>query len=327
MSRGGHHGGSFHSGGHHGGGGGFSGGGHYSGRHYGGGGYSGGFNANRFLIDIIIIALALLYLGLYCLYMAFQSSFDAINVPIMILSIALFVVASFTKGKVSAVQDLKRSPTPHSCANAMYDKVYSRGGYGTKDGVSWYTNDKFCLIFDERYSRKENLRMAHEEIKKWPFILKINDVVWPICAVIWFIANLFFYEKVIPFAENAIMSDQAFAFIDDLVYYLPAIMMLLNAVAALVIGIVRLKFARKVCIYVVNTNISNQVIAETGEEIEVIIEQLWYHDTCPNCSGDALSHDTRCKNCGSSLKILNPASVPVDKRHQVQSTRPKETTK
>lgn len=321
MASGGHHGGGHHSGGHHGGG-------HHSSGHHGGGGHSyggghyhGGGSGGDFLIEVLIYVGIFVIFGIYQLFSYFASAFNVINVLMMIASVIMFIVGIVKRGHVGAIYDLKSTAYAGSCTFALYDKNYSRGGYGTRDGVSWYNSDSFCLIFDERNSRKENMRLAHEEIKKWPFILKLPDFIWFVSEIVWFILNFTFYELVIPFAENAIMSDEAFAFIDELVFYLPALMMLLSATAFMVIALVRIKYARKLCIHVVNTNIANKAINNVEEEIEVIIDNLWYHDICPNCGGEALSRDTRCRSCGSSLKINNPDSVDKLKRHQIQSVQ------
>lgn len=323
MARGGHHGGGSHRGGHHGGG--FHGGGHrsFSGRsrhtssggHYSSGSYSGG-DSDDGLFWVLMVRFGPLAMFFILIGIAYLSCFNVLNVIIMIGSLILFIVASKKNGTTSSIETLKRSPSVVGVG--MYDDVFVRGDYGISDGVSWYTDAHFCLSYEERNSRQRNIELSHEEVKKWPFIYTIPNKVWVIGAVIWFIVNFFFYEVVIPYAERARMSDAAFAFIDELVFYLPSIMILLSATTYFVLGRVRLKMAKAVCIKVVDTNITDNHVKITQEEIDKLYELIWFYDICPNCGSEALGKDTRCKFCGTSLKVVDDKKIDKEKCHQVK---------
>lgn len=322
MARGGHHGGSFHSGGHHGGGhhgggfgGGFGGGGRH---HYGSYGGGGGDSETALILDFIVPAIGIVLAIFYGLQTYFNC-FDFIKVVMLVASAAMLFFAKKKSGNTAAITILRSSKQCY--ASGIYNNYYLSGSQGKSDGVSWYTDKDFCLVLDNRDSRQANIDFVYEELKKWPFILKIDSIIWYISSVLLFILNIFFYQLVIPLAENSRMSDEAFAFVDDLIYYLPVILILLCAVACLVINIVRIKMARKMCIHLVDSNVAEKLIGDTEKEIELIYETFWYFNICPYCGLDPKPADERCRGCGSSLEVKDLKKTKEDQRHKIEKPK------
>lgn len=307
MATGGHHGGGFHSGGHHGGSsGGFGGGG----GSFGGGSHSvGSFNDRLVVNSIFLIVYVLIGINnrFHCL--------NVLNTIMMFAGLGLFIWGTKTKGEVGAIHELKKNEGS-VYTSAVYSNIDSVMRRKT-DNTSWYTDDGFCLIFGDRRYKESNLTTSTTEVCKWPFILKVRDFVWYLIALVSAVVNLFFYEAVIPFAENRVMSDEAFAFIDELVFYFPAIVVLVSAITFFVISKVRLRMFRNLCIMVVDNNLADMKIEETNKEIEEIEAGYWYKDECPNCGALAGSRATRCKSCGTSLRVINLTTLDKRKCHKV----------
>lgn len=308
MGRGGHHGGGHHSGGHHGGG--FhGGGGHHGGHYHGSGGHHGGVNLyygyRLALIGILlIIALNRVF-----------NCFNVLNVLMMVAGFALFVFASKKKGVIDAIYEFKKSPNPDYVPEVIVTDIEAYNLHGTSDGKSWYDNEDFCIYYKDKVYEKNNRTITHEKLKKWPFILKIKDTFWYIFAVLWILVNFVFYELVIPVFENMNMSDEAFAFMDEFVFYFPAIMILLSGIIVLIVTFVRLKLFRRIAIEIVDTNIADTTISREETEIQEIASEIWYYNECPNCAAIGKYGASRCRNCGTSLKVEDITLVPKDKRH------------
>lgn len=330
MARGGYHGGGFHSGGHHGGGGGFHGGGyHRSGRSH----YHHSYGNSSSSSEEGIATGILIRMGCYTLLLLILmirpfvenfSSYNVINSIMMIVAVGIFFYSFAKRGRVLGVRDALNATEPLSFDSLCDtdDDVFYKSGEKS-DGTSWYDDKHFKLHFIDKNFRISNAITAMEEIKKWPFIMKIPDFYWVIFSCVWFVVNFFFYEAVIPCAENSIMSDAAFHFVDELVFYFPAIMILLNSVALLVISKVRLRLLRKLCIKIVTNNIDSGKIENVSEEIIKEESDIWFHNECPNCAALARVDDTRCHSCGTSLRILIPDNVPSDRRHRKFSIKKK----
>ncbi|MCQ2467995.1 MAG: hypothetical protein MJ166_10805 [Clostridia bacterium] len=334
MARGGHHGGSFHSGGHHGGG--FRGGGSFhggggrsyhrsSGTHYHG---SSSYDDDED-DDIVGRLLPLAFVCLIVIVRAFAfigelGCFDIWNTIMIIAALIIFFVVAKSNGKYSAVNNLRYKELPTFCdtiykhPNTFFNKINE-----VADGSSWYDDHYFHIEFYSRHFKEDNIKNVSAEIRKWPIVLKIKQSFWPIFAMIWFCVNFFFYEATIGTFEHRIMSDAAFNFIDNLLYYLPAIMILLSSIAMLVIQIIRGRLLRQICIKIVDENRTKKIVEDTNEEIYGIQKSTWYHNECPNCSALASEKDTRCHSCGTSLKILNYDQVSALNRHQVLPSQPK----
>ena len=95
------------------------------------------------------------------------------------------------------------------------------GPSSVSDKVSWagkYDN-RYRIAFFDRDFGAENVKKVRELMNRTPWIVWMNSYVWIVIGIISAISSFFFYEMVIPVFENMIMTDEAFAFIDDFVFY------------------------------------------------------------------------------------------------------------
>lgn len=241
------------------------------------------------------------------------------NIIITIAALLLFIFAELRKGVTYGLSKLRQSPAPSDYPDALYSNA-PKNTENVSDEQSWYNEKDFCLVYNDRRFKESNLKLSYEEIRKWPFFFFISDCVWYILAAVWFIVNFKFYEWIIPNIENsAAPNDASFAFVDRLVFYLPSLMILVNALIFLAISVARKKKLRSLCVKIVDTNLKNGKIESSPEGIST--ESLWYHNECPNCCAYASDTETRCKNCGTSLRVLNINENLKIKCHKIVLTK------
>ena len=73
------------------------------------------------------------------------------------------------------------------------------------------------MSFTDNEFGPENARKVKETMTRTPRIIWMNSFVWLVIGVISFFNTFWFYEMVIPYFEQATMTDEAFAFMDELI--------------------------------------------------------------------------------------------------------------
>lgn len=320
-----HHDGGSHSGSHHsGGGGGFSGGsGGFGGGHYSGGGFGSvdGEDGNyvsfeEFIQTVVLyVTIVLSFVGIGLANKII--GYNMLSMALVCASFIIYLVFTFDKCDYSSLQRLKNFPRPGNC-RPVYNRVSPEGLEDDikTDGQSWYSKKKFFIDFDERETKEENIKTVYDALLTWPGILKLTKWHFFFFSLAWALIALFFYEMIIPIFEHATMSDEAFNFIDDLIFYLPSVIALLSAITYIIVEKVRTNLLHKLCVKIVDNNISMKKIKKDEKTIETIKKTKWYFNQCPNCATE--STGAVCLNCGSSLEILEDAlSYDESARHKV----------
>jgi hypothetical protein len=306
MASGGFHGGSSHSGSFHSsGGGGFSGGGGGSGGGYSGGGhygsYSGGGGSGSY---------AWLIFGWGPFFMYMLATFDE---PIIwgfnylstlifwISGIVLYIVHRQSE-RTQVIAEIKRD-----CYHRILGYVWRGDAPSAKkdtDSKTWAgTPYSYRIVFYDKEFGEENAIKVKELIDRTPKIVWWSYKVWIFIYVIGIVAAFFLYELVIPFFENAIMSDAAFYFFDHLVFYFPAIVCALSAITALVIVFVKDSLLYECALRIVQDNNATEKRVRTETSIADRLSEKWYYNTCKNCGADADFSQRFCNKCGSSLEV------------------------
>lgn len=326
MAHGGHHGGGFHGGGHHSGGfhgggfhgGGFSGGGfsgsHYSGGHYSGGHYSGGSGDNGddgSLGCLIYLGIRLLPViiggGYYFLLMIDEGEIPGLefgNLGIFCLAAIIFAIALKQYGRTAAISDIKGRGAYRGFGHVWkgtqpVDSISDKQSWAGK-----YLNRYRITFYDKEFG-EENVKLVKETIARTPKIIWMNSFVWLALGIISAFSTFFFYETIIPIFENMYMSDEAFAFIDELVFYFPALFALLCSIACLVFVIIKDILLWKCATRIVNNNLASDRQAKTAEAINTFLGEKWYYNICPNCGSGPFMTLTECSFCGSSLEVMS----------------------
>ena len=327
MARGGHHGGGHHSGGHHGGGfhgGGYSGG--YHGGYYGGG--SGGrdhYSNSDAISDLIIRSSFMVFLIL--VYSVAQvangdiQGLNLINLAVFITSGIIFIVALKQFGRTSALNTIKKSFKPSGKVWKGARNVERIGDLYTWAGKY---EKNYCISFTDKDFGVENARKVKEMMGRTPGIIWMNPFVWLIIGVVSCFNTFWFCEIVIPHFENATMTDEAFAFMDEFVFYFPSIVTLISAVCCLVFVIVKDNLLYKCAIRIAEDNRAVEERLNTEEFISSALSEKWYHNFCPNCGAAANMTIRSCSYCGASLEVKSfgggvPAAV-----HRISSEAEKE---
>lgn len=311
MARGGFHGGGFHSGGHHGGfHGGFGGGGFHGGYHggfYGGyhGNYNGGddsdlFSAYRIVASISVVGVCLIFFLIEKAFDGDIPGLNTINIWIFVVSILLFGYIMEEFGRTSVIHKFRKDDWPSGNVWKGESPYFRVGNYQT-----WYDTraTQYCICFYENDFGEENARKVKETMERTPKIIWINQLVWPVLGLVFFITTFFFYELVIPFFENREMTDEAFAFFDEFVFYLPSLLTLLCAIAGLIIVKVRDRFLYKCASRIVHDNIAAEERMKTESIIASKLSRKWYYNKCPNCGAEASKALRICTHCGASLEV------------------------
>ena len=120
------------------------------------------------------------------------------------------------------------------------------------------------------------------------------------------------------------MTDIAFKFIDELVFYLPSILTVLCSIATIIITKAKDRILYKCAERIVNDNTSAEEREKTESFITSELSKKWYHNFCPNCGAPA-SHALRsCSSCGSSLEVKSFNTGAPGAVHRVSSSAEKE---
>ena len=99
------------------------------------------------------------------------------------------------------------------------------------------------------------------------------------------------------------MTDEAFAFMDDFIFYLPSILTLLCAVTGLIMVKVKDKLLYKCAYRIVHDNIAAEERMKTESIIASKLSSKWYYNRCPNCGAEASKALRICTHCGASLEV------------------------
>ena len=172
------------------------------------------------------------------------------------------------------------------------------------DSKSWYGYNKcyFIAFYDLDFG-DENAKKAYETMKSTPKIIWVSPFVWLVLSIVCLISTFFFYESVIPYFEHAIMTDFAFAFVDHLVFYFPAILCLLFAVGSFVLTKVKDNFLYECAVRVVKDNKAAAEKLEKENAISAKLSNKWYYNICPNCGAYPSQVLKHCDHCGASLEV------------------------
>lgn len=301
MGHGGHHGGGFHGGGHHGGfhGGGFHGGGGHYGGYYGGSGYSDDPGEAK---AVLWIRLFMIYICLIALSVSGDITFlNPININIFAAGIVFAAIGLRTQSRTAVISKIKGN-LPVLLGDIAFNGDRPIERYG--DGSIWAgkKSKKYRINFHHEEYGTICREVVEDTISRTPRIVWTNLWVWVIGIGIGFFINLFFYESVIPTFENMWMSDEAFAFIDDLVYYFPSLVCLLSGIICFVLAKVRDSILHKCACRIVQEISSMKEKAASEKTIKTELMKKWYYKVCPNC-GAAAGVLKSCGSCGSSLEV------------------------
>ena len=325
MARGGFHGGGFHGGGHHGGG--FHGGGfHGCGGFHGGGGYHGGYSDDgfgeiayvfRLLLALFVIALA--FSGEVA--MGHIPGLDLINLTMFTLAALFYFLGIKEFKRTAGLYRLKKASVTDDLQVWNSDNRNWIPSFSVSDKVTWAGkyDKKYRIAFYDRDFGGENVNKVMEMMKRTPKIVWMNSFVWLSIGVLIFFVNFISYEIVIPVFENMIMTDIAFMFIDHFVFYLPAVLTLLCAVACYVIMRVKDKLLHDCAMRIIEDNNAAYEKMRTENFIASALSKKWYYNNCPNCGADAKKDKRICIHCGTSLEVKDIGKDPVSSVHRISA--------
>ena len=354
MASGGFHGGGFHSGGHHSGGGGFhssggggfhssggggfhssGGGGFHSGGHYSSGGsyynddpyYNSGqslFGTLLYMAVYVVIGAVILIAFLASLIMSGSiPGLNFINLGIFCVSLFIYFMTLKETGRTSDIYafdyiDLSR----------VGGRVWKVNGYRPADAIgdkrTWASKNgsQYSISFFDREFGVENANKVYEAKQRTPKIVWVKTKVWGILMLISFIVNFSFYEAVIGVFENMIMTDIAFFFIDEFVFYFMSVLTLLFSIAALVCINARDKILHECALRIVEDNMAFEERNKTEQFINSQLSKKWYYNNCPNCGAVANKTLTYCLSCGTSLEVPSFADTEPSSVHRVSTFDP-----
>ena len=187
------------------------------------------------------------------------------------------------------------------------------------DRFTWYSKEKrkktYAISFDEleRSSRFDddeaygsyNVMAVKETIKRTPKIIWISPGKWYLFSFICFVCNIFFYELVIPIFENIKMSDSAFIFFDNLIFFLPSCLALLFSILSIIFIFVKDKLLYECAVRIVEDKKAKEEAKMSEQSIASRLSLKWYYNICPNCGANADRSKSTCQNCGSSLEVIS----------------------
>ena len=286
------HSGSFHSSG---GGGSFGGGGSSGG---GGGDYYGGDGDTLFEI-VFFIGAALCF---------FFTNLANGNIPgLNFINLFIFLVSAFIlflglkeNYRTAVLREIKRNGPYRNNCYVQGGKIQSRDF--TDGKTSYGYNKSYFIAFYDHDFGDANAEKVFDLIKRTPKIIWMNPYVWLFISIFGFVSTFFYYESVIPYFENAMMTDLAFNFFDYLTFYFPSIVCLLSAVSCLVFVKVKDKLLYECAVRIVDDNNAAMKRLKTQDRIDGALSNKWYYNNCPNCGAKATMRNKNCFYCGASLE-------------------------
>ena len=328
MASGGHHGGSFHTGDHHSDG--FSGSG-FSGdfggtgsdiyyrrdyiQDYGGGG--GIFTPDLLVIGVATIVFLLAVMDVLAGTGVFGSIIDFLSInffKLVIIGIGcIFLVAGNFFGKsvkevtLNPITRKIRLPEKKLKVGKLYHSPYAVRG----SCFTWAAEADvaFEITFWEKKYGESNEKAVFDTVLRTPHIVWINPLVWIIGFIFGLVINPFFYRLVIPIFEHMQMSNSAFTFADEMVFYFPTIISLAFGILYFVTVIAKRRLlyhcVARQAMYIESQNKQAQTQADIDEELS----SRKYLSTCPNCGAANTESLYYCSVCGSSLEIISSDSV------------------
>ena len=339
MAVGSHHGGGFHTGSHHSGGGfsggGFSGGGFHSGGGSSGGGFSGGGHSgggfsggghyyhgdygDSNLGLYLRVATPLIYLIAFFIIKIVKGDVPGVNLLSLVITIVSYVIFFFSLKNYDRTFALMKV---RAGDRYIYGQVWKGATppQKSKNGNNRSWADKYgfyrIAFFDQDYG-PDNAKTVYEMMKRTPAILWMNLFVWLIIAIVATASTLFFYETFIQIFENMIMTDEAFALIDEIIFYTPSCVTLICAIASVVVVKVRDVLLYRCAEGIVKDNWAADRRNKTEEEIKAELSRKWYYNICPNCGSAAPLSLRSCTSCGSSLEVKDFTPGCESSAHQI----------
>lgn len=290
------HSGDFHSSG---GGGSFGGGGSSGGGgSYDGGDYSGGGGGD--FMGVIVVAVALLYYFFTNLGQGNIPGLNFVNLFIFLASAFILFLGLKENYRTAVLREIKRNGPYKNPGYVHGGKIISRDFTDSKTSYG-YNKSYFIAFYDHDFG-DANAEKVCDLIKRTPKIVWMSPYVWLLISIVSFVSTFFYYETVIPYFENKMMTDLAFKFFDYLTFYFPSIVCLLSAVACLVFVKVKDKLLYECAVRIVDDNNAAMKRLKTQERIAGSLSNKWYYNNCPNCGAKATMRSKTCFSCGSSLE-------------------------
>ena len=291
MASGDFHGGSSHTGSYH-----SSGGGGYSDGGYGGD-VEGFMVVGGTIVAVVLFILAHIQKGTI-------PGLNLVNLCIFIAAGLLFIPGFKESKRTAGLGIVKRNPGSRSIPDVRSEFI-SPERTGNKYIWAGKNDKNYFMSFNELEYRKKIIPEVSAFMRRTPWIIWMRPGAWMAIALGITVCNLFFYEAVIPVFEKTKMTDQAFAFFDKLIFYLPSCLALLCPILCYIFVRVRDSY-----LYRFTVGMAEDIMAEENKQItETLINsklsEKWYYKICPNCGNEALSSDCFCIKCGSSLEVIS----------------------
>ena len=306
MARGSHHGGGFHSGGFHSSGGYHGSGGHYSGGSSGGGSGGGG-SPEEFFAMIFLRGITFVIVFLFWGFS--ENGLPGYNIWNVLIFVASFVVLAFAMKDSYRYEALKYAKNNCMLKDSSIWKKYNyMEPSGTvSDNRTWASvkGNYYNIAFYDKEFGEENFKKVRETMNRTPKILWVEKSFFIAPVIISFLITVIYYEAVIPFFENAVMTDEAFAFIDAATFYFTSVFALVTAIACHVVFGIRDRILHECALRIIEDNVASVKREETEEFIKEKTISKWYHTYCPNCGAKASSALKTCPFCGTSLEVTS----------------------
>lgn len=308
MSFGDFHGGDTHSGGFHdaggfgGGGDVFGGGGDYYSGDYGGSFEGSSGNTVYSLISYGVFGTVVLTFFTIHFFFSSIPGINIYNICLFCAGYVLLGIGMKDYARTSALGSIRRGKMPQYTGDVRHGRYVTDASC---DGRSWAVEDKkhYLISFFDSEFGTDNAEKVYDTMKRTPGIIWMNLFIWPAAGIVFTISHVFFYELIIPYFERRVMTDQAFAFIDALTFYLPSVLVLLSGAACCIIVRVRDSILHKCAVRIVKDNEAVEERKETEDYIAAQMNKKWYYNTCPNCGAGAAATQSACTVCGSSLEV------------------------
>ena len=227
---------------------------------------------------------------------------NLLNLGIFILAGLLFIPSFKQSQRTVALVDLRKSGSSSSYVGSEIFTYQRKGSPKTWVGK---TDKSYRISFAGMEQGKKNCAEVLETMKRTPRIVWMRPATWFVISAVILFVNFFFYESIIPIFENMIMSDFAFAFLDELTFYLPSVLALGCSILSLVFVKVRDNILYECAVRLASEIQTEEKTAETEAFIKNEIGKKWYHNICPNCGARATASLKHCVSCGSSLEVMD----------------------
>ena len=244
---------------------------------------------------------------------------NACNLGMFFLGLTFLILGMVNSARTQAAYSIRRGKLPERMMR-VWSGTSSLRAVGDND--TWAETDRrrYQISYADRDLGPENAEKTYEALRHTPGILWWNPIVWMSLYIVSVVIHFVLRMIVIPYLTVIDRSDVPFRTVDVLSFYLPSVLTLIFGLICILIPFFRDGVLHKVALTIASENTLAEEERERAREVSESmnsISEKWFYDICPYCGTEAISYNTACTKCGSSLEVKVGDSDDIRTYHRL----------